>query len=172
MSEDAAAARIIGTLEGRGETLSAAESCTGGGILAALTSVPGSSAVVWGGVVAYANDAKTSLLGVDPRIIEGEGAVSSAAARAMAWGMKARSGSDWAVAVTGIAGPGGGSEDKPVGTVWIAWTGPGLPPEAERFLFDGDREAVRRSAAARALEGLDSRVTRRSALDRDANGLL
>ena len=135
-----------------------AESCTGGGILQALTAVPGSSAVVWGGVVAYANEAKTGVLGVPPVLIDREGAVSLGVAKSMAWGVKNLSGSDWTVAVTGIAGPDGATPDKPVGTVCIAWNGPGRLTDAEIFLFRGNRDAIRKQAVEEALKGIVSRL--------------
>lgn len=146
--------KVIEVLKQRGDTFAAAESCTGGGITTALTAVPGSSDVVWGGVVSYANDAKTGVLGVDPRIIADNGAVSRATALAMAWGVKTLSGADWTVAVTGIAGPDGGTAEKPVGTVWIAWAGPKEPPRAEAYHFPGDRDAVRTGAVREALSGI------------------
>jgi PncC family amidohydrolase len=146
--------RIIGILGSKGETLATAESCTGGGISAALTSVPGSSSVFWGGFVTYSNEAKMTLLDVDPVLIDRSGAVSAGVAKAMAWGARVRSGADWSVAVTGVAGPDGGSAEKPVGTVWIAWCDPSSGVSARLFHFKGDREAVRTEAAVEALKGI------------------
>jgi len=148
------ARRLIHALADRGETLSTAESCTGGGILTALTAVPGSSAAVWGGIVAYANDAKIRLLDVDRGLIERDGAVSSGVAKSMAWAIRRQSGSDWSVSVTGIAGPDGGSPEKPVGTVWIGWAAPDGNVVARLYQFDGDREAVRRQTVEYAIEGV------------------
>lgn len=111
---------VVRLLAERKQWLALAESCTGGHIANRITNVPGASAVLWGGGVTYANEAKQALLGVDPDIIKREGAVSEACARAMAEGMRRVSGSDYALAVTGIAGPSGGTADKPVGTVFLA----------------------------------------------------
>lgn len=107
-----------------GKTLVSAESCTGGGIGAAITAVPGSSQNYLGGWICYSNALKTAQLGVSPELLDSDGAVSEAVARAMLEGALQRSGADAGIAVTGIAGPDGGSEDKPVGTVWLAWGGP------------------------------------------------
>ncbi len=115
-------------------------------------------------MVTYSNEAKSALLGVPPELIAAHGAVSEPVALAMAAGARAgvqarRPGQGvWAVAVTGIAGPGGGSADKPVGTVWLAWAGPDGAPQAERCLFAGDRRAVRQQTVARALGGLLQRL--------------
>ena len=155
------AADVVSLLISRGETVAAAESCTGGGILSALTSVPGSSAAVWGGIVSYANEAKIHLLDVDPALLESSGAVSEGVAKAMAWGAMTRSGADRTVAVTGIAGPGGGTPDKPVGTVWIAWYDPIEKLSAKLFRFEGDRDAVREQAVMEALEGLRRQLDRK-----------
>ncbi len=146
--------RIIEILTRRGETFAAAESCTGGGIVARLTDIPGSSAVVWGGIVSYSNEAKITLLDVNPELLERDGAVSSGVAKSMAWGMRVRSAADWTVAVTGIAGPGGGTAEKPVGTVWIAWCSPPGNVLTERFHFDGDRAFIRKKTEDKALEVL------------------
>ena len=139
------------------QTLCTVESCTGGGVAAALTDVAGSSAWFEYGFVTYSNGAKSDLVGVDARLIESRGAVSREVAQAMAEGGRQRSGADFALAVTGIAGPGGGSRDKPVGTVWFAWAGPGWSESVCR-LFDGDRAGIRRQATAHALEGLLARI--------------
>jgi len=142
------------------QTLATAESCTGGGICAALTSIPGSSEVVWGAFVTYSNDAKMTVLDVDAGLLNREGAVSAGVAKAMAWGARVRSGADWTLAVTGIAGPGGGTPDKPVGTVWIAWCGPENQVSAELFQFKGNREEIRIRTAEEALKGLLLRAAR------------
>jgi len=127
-----------------------AESCTGGGVLESLTEVPGSSRYLAGGIVAYADHVKTGQLGVSPELLGAHGAVSAEVARAMAQGIQRRWGVDFGLAVTGIAGPGGGTPEKPVGTVWFAVTGPDrVVVRLDRF--DGDRTAVRQRAIARAL---------------------
>ena len=146
--------RIVRELTRRGETFAAAESCTGGGIVACLTEVPGSSAVVWGGIVSYSNESKVNLLDVDAQLIERDGAVSSGVAKLMVWGMRVKSAADWTVAVTGIAGPGGGTVDKPVGTVWIAWCTPDGSVSSQLFHFDGDRLEIRKKTVYEALAGL------------------
>ncbi len=153
MSLERAAVELITVCRERGLVFACAESCTGGLVTAALTSIAGSSAVLWGGVVAYSNACKTRLLGVDPGIIAAHGAVSRETAYAMASGALEAGGADIAAAVTGIAGPSGGSEEKPVGTVWFAWKAfEGTAFDAcERFA--GDRAAVRTAAAERALRG-------------------
>lgn len=143
-----------------GLTLAAAESCTGGWIAKLLTDIAGSSAWFESGLVTYSNATKQSLLGVPDTTLREAGAVSEECALAMASGVRDRFDVDLAVAVTGIAGPGGGSPDKPVGTVWIAWQSRDSRPVAERFRFAGDRDAVRRRSVAAALDGLLSLVTR------------
>ncbi|MEL7447894.1 MAG: nicotinamide-nucleotide amidohydrolase family protein [Pseudomonadota bacterium] len=150
----AAAARDAGeALEAAGLVAVTAESCTGGWIAKALTDVAGSSAWFDRAFITYSNDAKTDMLGVPPATLDAHGAVSEAVVRAMAAGALERSGAGAAVAVSGIAGPGGGSADKPVGTVWFAWAARGAV-DARRELFKGDREAVRRQAVVVALDGL------------------
>lgn len=137
----------------RGLTVAAAESCTGGGIAAALTAIPGSSQWFGYGFVTYSNAAKQALLGVDAATLEACGAVSREVALAMALGALRAAGADLAVAVTGVAGPGGGSVDKPVGSVWIAWAD-ARSARAQLFLFSGDRRAVREQSVVAALQGL------------------
>lgn len=137
----------------RGQRLVTAESCTGGLMAAACTALAGSSDWLERGVVTYSNTAKTELLDVPAELIAQHGAVSEAVVRAMTAGALHTSGADWAVAVTGVAGPGGGSIHKPVGTVWIGWQGPGYA-HAERFHFDGDRAAVRAATVLHALQRL------------------
>lgn len=140
-------------LKGAGATLATAESCTGGGIAEAVTRIAGSSAWLERGWVTYSNKAKAVELGVLPELIRENGAVSEAVVRAMAEGARVRAGVTWTVAVSGVAGPDGGTTDKPVGTVWLAWAGPeGV--SAERLLFPGDRAEVRRQTVERALSGL------------------
>jgi nicotinamide-nucleotide amidase len=133
-----------------------AESCTGGWIAKTLTDIAGSSAWVLEGFVTYSNEAKVRALGVAPRVLAAHGAVSEAVARAMARGALKRSGAELAVAVTGIAGPGGAVPGKPVGTVWLAWAerrGRRIHVEAVVKHFRGDREAVRRKTVRAALAG-------------------
>lgn len=142
----------------RGEWLATAESCTGGGVAAAITDLAGSSAWFERGFVTYSNAAKEELLGVPATTLERHGAVSEATARAMAQGTLARSPADWSVAITGIAGPGGGSPDKPVGLVCFAWARKEGGCEAETRHFAGDRAAVRRQSVAHALAGLLARL--------------
>jgi nicotinamide-nucleotide amidase len=130
-------------LRARGWLLATAESCTGGLIAAACTAVAGSSDWFDRGFVTYSNASKTKMLGVPAALIEAHGAVSQEVALAMAQGALAQSSAQLAVAVTGVAGPGGGSPEKPVGTVWVATAGVGAPGHAECFLFAGDRASVR-----------------------------
>ncbi len=132
-----------------------AESCTGGWIAKAVTDIAGSSAWFDCGLAAYSYEAKQALLGVRPQTLETHGAVSRETVVEMVSGALVHSGGTIAVAVTGIAGPGGGIEDKPVGTVWVAWKRRGGYPRAEMFLFEGNRDAVRRQTVAAALRGLE-----------------
>jgi nicotinamide-nucleotide amidase len=148
-------AELLGTqLHGARERLVTAESCTGGWIAKAVTDVAGSSAWFDCGMAAYSYEAKQALLGVRPQTLEVHGAVSRETVIEMVSGALVNSGASIAVAVTGIAGPGGGSEDKPVGTVWIGWKRRGGYAKAEVFHFEGDRDAVRRQTVASALHGL------------------
>lgn len=150
-------ADLAATLQHRGWRVATAESCTGGLIAAACTELAGSSAWFERGFVTYSNEAKTELLGVEPALIAAHGAVSEAVALAMARGALARSRADLAVAVTGIAGPTGGSAAKPVGTVWFAWATPGAA-HAECRVWPGERAAVRSATVAHALAGLLARA--------------
>lgn len=157
-SNIAALAELVGQrLVVLGAQLTTAESCTGGGISAALTTVPGSSKWFEFGFVVYANRAKCQLLGLDAGVIESCGAVSKEVVEAMAVGARDRAGADYAVAVSGIAGPDGGTADKPVGTVWLAWATP-QSVEAELFHFSGSRQAVREQAIKKSLSGLLQRL--------------
>ncbi len=137
--------------------LATAESCTGGMIAAACTDLPGSSAWFERGFVSYSNAAKTELLGVDAALIAQHGAVSEPVARAMAFGAIRRSQAQVSVAVTGVAGPSGGSVDKPVGTVWFGFSVGGMLT-SEVMRFAGDRAAVRAATVAHALAGLVGRL--------------
>lgn len=131
-----------------------AESCTGGGLAAAITDIPGSSQWFDRGFVTYSNESKQQMLGVPACLIELQGAVSEAVVRAMAEGVLAASRAHVSVAISGIAGPDGGSVEKPVGTVWIAWAHASQLIHAQRYLFTGDRLAVRQQAVQTALDGL------------------
>ncbi len=146
--------RLVAALAARGETLAVAESCTGGGLGSAITSAAGASEVFWGGVISYDDAAKMALLGVSQASIRDDGAVSRQVALEMARGMRERASTTWSIAITGIAGPGGGTEEKPVGTVWIALDGPVC--EARRWQFDGDRARVRAATVAAAMNWLGS----------------
>ena len=148
------AAKVGEGLKSHGLMLATAESCTGGMIAAALTDIAGSSDVVERGFVTYSNEAKTEMLGVPADLIERVGAVSEEVAQAMAAGALAHAPVDLAIAVTGIAGPGGGSAEKPVGLVHFGLARRGHPVEAEHHVFPGDRAAVRHATVKRALEML------------------
>ncbi|HUO80077.1 MAG TPA: CinA family protein [Steroidobacteraceae bacterium] len=151
------AGRVGALLLAGGRRIATAESCTGGWIGKALTDVPGSSQWFETGYICYGNGAKTTLLGVLPAEIAEHGAVSEPVVKAMALGALERAGADVAVAVSGIAGPDGGSPGKPVGTVWFAWAwrrGRSQHVQSRLKLFKGDREAVRRKTVASALTGV------------------
>lgn len=151
MSRGAAAA-VIEAARAAGLKIATAESCTGGMIAAGLTDIPGSSDVFERGFVTYSNEAKTELLGVPAGLIADPGAVSEPVARAMAEGALVRSHADITAAVTGIAGPGGGSAKKPIGLVFIGVARRGEPAAVERHVFPGDRAEIRRATVLRALE--------------------
>ena len=153
----ALAARLGAAALARGTMIATAESCTGGLVAGAITSIAGSSGWFERGFVTYSDLAKEQQLGVASSTIERFGAVSEETAKAMAQGAVRGSAAQWAVAVTGIAGPDGGSPDKPVGTVWFAWAGPDHLQALKRQ-FDGDRAAVRRASVQVALEGLIDRL--------------
>jgi len=148
----ALAEAVLAACRGKGLTLATAESCTGGMVAAALTDIAGSSDVVERGFVTYSNEAKSELLAVPAALIAAHGAVSAEVAEAMADGALRRAPVDIAVAVTGIAGPGGGSAAKPVGLVWFASGRRGGPLACESHVFPGDRAEVRLAATRRALE--------------------
>lgn len=145
--------QLADALRAKGAMMATAESCTGGLIAGACTELSGSSDWFERGFVTYSNASKTELLGVSTELLAIHGAVSEEVARAMAAGTLHRSPVQWSLAVTGVAGPTGGSADKPVGTVWFGWAGPGgVTSECQRF--PGDRQAVRLSTVAHALNGL------------------
>jgi nicotinamide-nucleotide amidase len=149
--------RVARQLTSRHWMLATAESCTGGLIAAECTDLSGSSAWFDRGFVSYSNEAKSQMLGVSPELIQLHGAVSKPVALAMALGAVYRSKAAVAVAVTGVAGPTGGSRDKPVGTVWIAWC-VGGQTSAELKYFDGDRQTIRTLTVETALQGLLQRL--------------
>ena len=160
-SIDELAGSLVVELAAAGKTVATAESCTGGWIAKALTDIAGSSAAFGYGIVSYSNGAKESLLGVNPATLVEHGAVSEETVREMATGALNLSGADFAVAVSGIAGPDGGTAEKPVGTVWMAWSERrGDEPAVETRLknFSGDREAVRAQTVIEALQGLRERL--------------
>lgn len=150
--------RLAERLQALDLRLATAESCTGGWLAKCLTDRPGSSAWFEFGFVTYGNNAKLALLGVSEASLSARGAVSEDVAEQMAVGARLASAAELAVAITGIAGPDGGTPDKPVGTVWIAWAGPGTELTAELCRFQGDRTAIRRQAVAAALEGTLARL--------------
>ncbi len=153
LSEKELVTRIGSIFRESGMTLSSAESCTGGMVGMLLTSIPGSSEWFMGGVIAYSDSVKTDVLDISDSMIESEGAVSRETALAMATGIREITGSDFSISVTGVAGPGGGSLEKPVGTVWMAvCSSQSMSAEMKRFA--GDRDVVRRQAADYLLENL------------------
>ena len=159
VDDDTLASVVLEQLRRRGETLTVAESCTGGGLGAALAAVPGASDVFRGGVIAYANAVKQELLGVPAALLDSHGAVSDPVALAMAEGARRAIGASWAIAVTGIAGPGGGTVEKPVGLVHIAVAGPdGSCSEAVRFGSSRSRSWIQALTAGEALQRLRSRL--------------
>ena len=149
----------------KGLRMVTAESCTGGLIGGALTEVPGSSDVFWGGFMTYANEAKVNILGVDENVLKDKGAVSSEVVTQMLRGALEKSGTDLALAVSGVAGPGGGTEEKPVGTVWIgAATAEGRLC-TRRYLFKGNRREVRQKTVVKSLEMAEKIILNDSCLD-------
>lgn len=152
---------LVHALTSAGKTLTTAESCTGGWIAKAITDIDGSSAVFAYGIVSYSNGAKESLLGVSNQTLVDKGAVDVATVSEMAEGAINLSGADFGVAVSGIAGPSGGTDDKPVGSVCFAWSerqGDKLLTSTDRQRFDGDRDAVRRQTVLHALNGIQDRL--------------
>ena len=151
---EALAAQVAERLLARGELVATAESCTGGWVGQCLTAIAGSTQWFDRGFVTYSNSAKVEMLDVPEFTIKRRGAVSEPTARAMAQGALAHSRAHWSLAITGVAGPTGGSPEKPVGTVCFAWAQRDGGCTAETCLFAGDREAVRAQSVARALSGL------------------
>lgn len=149
-----AGTQLADVLMQRELTIATAESCTGGWVAKVLTDRAGSSSYVLAGLVTYSNDAKRGLLGVTEPSLEEHGAVSEPVVREMVAGALAATGADVAVAISGVAGPGGGSDDKPVGTVWFAWGRSPADTEAVVEQFQGDRDQVRRQAVLYVLQGV------------------
>ena len=160
-SDEALEEVVVRLLKQRNETLAAAESCTGGLIANKITNVSGASEVFLAGYVTYANAAKSDVLGIDPKLIDKHGAVNEAIARAMADGARARAASKYGLATTGIAGPTGGLEDKPVGTVYIALASGDSETVARKFFFPTDRETFKQLAAQAALDLLRRRLVKK-----------
>lgn len=147
-------AAVADYLMKRRQRVAVAESCTGGLIATWLTDRPGSSNWFECGLVTYSDESKRRVLGVATATLEAHGAVSGSTVLAMTRGLLERSGADWGLAVSGVAGPSGGTDDKPVGTVWIAWQGPDAAPSCSRFHFSGGRIEIRHQAALAALHEL------------------
>lgn len=148
--------RVADALLTRNQMLVTAESCTGGGIATALTDLAGSSRWFERGFVTYSNASKVELLNVSPETLSTQGAVSEMTVREMAQGALRSSGAQWAIAVSGIAGPDGGTPEKPVGTVCFGWAGPNGWIETDAYRFNGDRRAVRQQSIIFALERLQN----------------
>jgi len=152
---------LVSELTESGKAVATAESCTGGWVAKAITDIAGSSAVFGYGIVTYSNGAKESIIGVQNRTLDEYGAVSAEVVEEMAKGTLGLSGADIAVAVSGVAGPDGGTEEKPVGTVWFAWAvrdGANAVVDTQLETFSGDRELVREASVAYALQGLRERI--------------
>jgi nicotinamide-nucleotide amidase len=152
---------LVAELRVASKAVATAESCSGGWVAKAITDIPGSSLVFHYGIVSYSNGAKESLLGVKIDTLEQQGAVSEAVVAEMAEGALHLSGADVAVAVSGVAGPDGGSKDKPVGMVWFAWAvrdGSKEKVDTSCMNFDGDRDMVRELTVAHALQGVRERI--------------
>ena len=160
--EDTLASVVGELLRAKGQTLAVAESCTGGGLGQMLTETAGSSDYFMGGIISYANRVKVDLLGVDPDVLATEGAVSEIVARQMAAGIKAKLVTDWGVSITGIAGPGGGTDAKPIGLVYIGIAAPDGSVEAIKYQLGSqrDRELIRQMSAAQSLNLLRRRLGR------------
>jgi nicotinamide-nucleotide amidase len=156
---EALAAKLGALLLANGEKLATAESCTGGWVAQCLTAISGSSDWFERGFVTYSNEAKQEMLGVEPETLLKHGAVSETAASAMAAGALRHSHANWALSITGIAGPAGGSLEKPVGSVCFGWVGPDGRVEVESCFFPGSREEIRSQSVAHALTGLLERAS-------------
>ncbi|OHD80207.1 MAG: hypothetical protein A3J97_15035 [Spirochaetes bacterium RIFOXYC1_FULL_54_7] len=169
MNLDDTAKELIRLLESHCSTISFAESCTGGLVSAAITSIPGASVVFKGGAVTYANESKQSILGVEPRILKENGSVSMECARAMASGAALCFRTDFALSITGIAGPDGGSAEKPVGTVWFGLAGQGVVITVREH-FAGTRTDIRLAAAKKGLELISASIKASFELDNPTDG--
>lgn len=156
--------RLGKLLDSQRRTIATAESCTGGWVAKVLTDRPGSSAYVMAGLVTYSNGAKQALLGVKEETLDAHGAVSEPVVREMVSGAVRAAGVDVAVAISGVAGPGGGSEERPVGTVWFAWGAGGASTEAAVRHFQGDRDQVRRQSVLFVLEAVTEYIERTSSV--------
>jgi nicotinamide-nucleotide amidase len=155
------ATALVGELNHKNMAVATAESCTGGWIAKALTDVPGSSGCFGYGIVSYSNGAKEAVLGVGNRTLAEHGSVSEAVVREMAESALRLSGADMSVAVSGVAGPDGGSAEKPVGTVWFAWClrqGAGITTDTDLQRFEGDRDSIRLQTVIHGLEGVRGRM--------------
>jgi nicotinamide-nucleotide amidase len=155
---DTLASKLHQQLKANKLMVATAESCTGGWIAKILTNTPGSSATFERGFVTYSNEAKQDMLNVKPQTLQNHGAVSEQTVLEMAQGALQKSRASVAIAVSGIAGPTGGSEEKPVGTVWLAWSGSNISPKAQIHHFSGDRDSVRYQAVKQSLLGLIERL--------------
>lgn len=152
---------LVAELTAAGKAVATAESCTGGWAAKAITDIAGSSEVFGYGIVSYANGAKESIIGVQNKTLEEHGSVSPEVVSEMAKGTLRLSGADIAVAISGVAGPGGGTKEKPVGTVWFGWAvrdGANAIVDTQREAFTGDRELIREAAVAYALQGVRERI--------------
>lgn len=152
---------LVKELNESGKAVATAESCTGGWVAKAITDIPGSSAVFGYGIVSYANGAKESIIGVQNQTLEKHGSVSAEVVEEMAQGTLHLSGADIAVAVSGVAGPAGGTKEKPVGMVWFAWAvrdGTDASVDTKCEQFSGDRELIREASVAYALQGVRERI--------------
>jgi nicotinamide-nucleotide amidase len=155
------ATALVGELAEAGKAVSSAESCSGGWVAKAITDVPGASAVFHYGIVSYSNGAKEQILGVQNQTLEEHGSVSEAVVEEMSSGALNLSGADIAVAVSGVAGPDGGTDEKPVGTVWFAWAvrdSGNVRTDTNCKKFDGDRELIRELTVVHALQGVLDRL--------------
>jgi nicotinamide-nucleotide amidase len=161
MHDDSLIATTLGQLLGNRQwTITTAESCTGGGIASVITSVDGSSAWFEQGFITYSNSAKQQQLGIAEALLIKHGAVSEAVVIAMATGARKKANANVAIAVSGVAGPGGGSTDKPVGTVWLAWAIQDAGTVAKCYQFKGGRDAVRAQAVTRAIDELNKALSK------------
>ncbi|PHQ81481.1 MAG: hypothetical protein COB69_04195 [Phycisphaera sp.] len=156
---------VVELLIEQGTTLATVESCTGGMIGERLTAIPGSSAAYLGGFVTYSNEMKTRLVGVQQRTLKAHGAVSEETCTEMAIGGLERTGADYAISVTGIAGPAGGTPDKPIGTVWIGVAALDGKRDIRRFRFTGDRDQIRQHSATTAMAMLWGMLAKRGRLE-------